>query len=88
MTRAEVVTLEPWIDLSVAVPNDRLGAVLGDLSRRRVRVRGSTARGPNQIIQGDGPLAELLNYATDLRSMTGGTGTFTQLPVGYRPKGS
>ncbi|MDO9527545.1 MAG: elongation factor G [Syntrophales bacterium] len=69
--------LEPIVDLEIEIPNEYMGDVIGDLNGRRGRVLGMDTRGSNQIIKGQVPLAEILAYAPDLRSMTSGRGTFT-----------
>ena len=68
--------LEPIVDLEIEIPDEYMGDVIGDLNGRRGRVLGMDTRGSNQIIKGQLPLAEILTYAPDLRSMTSGRGTF------------
>jgi elongation factor G len=76
--KASPVLLEPIAIISVDVPSDLLGDVLGDLNSRRARVAGTTPAGPGrQIINAHVPEAEILRYAADLRSLTGGRGRFT-----------
>ena len=72
------VLLEPISTLSVTVPNQYAGDIMGDLNRRRGRVLGMDhlANG-KQVITADVPSSELYGYSTDLRSMTGGAGTFS-----------
>ncbi|MGW7264059.1 elongation factor G [Streptomyces sp. NPDC054842] len=77
--------LEPVADVTVTVPGDAVGGVLGDLAARRGRVGGSTARGGAAVITATVPLAELFGYATRLRSRTQGRGVFTARPAGYAP---
>ncbi|MER5624889.1 elongation factor G [Streptosporangium sp. NPDC002544] len=77
--------LEPLAEVTVTVPDDAVGGVLGDLSARRGRVSGSTARAGTVVITATVPLAELFGYATRLRSRTQGRGTFTTRPSGYAP---
>jgi elongation factor G len=69
--------LEPIVNIDIEIPDEYLGDVIGDLNSRRGRVLGMDARGTNQIVKGVVPLAEILKYAPDLRSMTSGRGTFT-----------
>ncbi len=69
--------LEPIVDLEIEISDEYMGDVIGDLNGRRGRVIGMDTRGSNQIIKGQVPLAEILTYASDLRSMTSGRGTFT-----------
>ncbi|BAW03711.1 elongation factor G [Nocardia seriolae] len=77
--------LEPLVELTVTVPEDHVGAVLGDLAARRGRVTGSLTRTGTVVLTATVPLAELFGYATRLRSRTQGRGTFTTRPLGYAP---
>ncbi|TMR94525.1 elongation factor G [Nonomuraea basaltis] len=81
----EMVLLEPVAEVTVTVPEESAGGVLGDLAARRGRVSGSTARAGTVVITATVPLAELFGYATRLRSRTQGRGTFTTRPGGYAP---
>ncbi|MEU6468052.1 elongation factor G [Streptomyces massasporeus] len=80
-----MVLLEPVVEVTVTVPEDAVGGVLGDLAARRGRVTGSAARAGAAIVTATVPLAELFGYATRLRSRTQGRGTFTARPTGYAP---
>ena len=80
-----MVLLEPVVEVTVTVPEDAVGGVLGDLAARRGRVTGSVARAGAAIVTATVPLAELFGYATRLRSRTQGRGTFTARPTGYAP---
>ncbi|MEU6064283.1 elongation factor G [Streptomyces sp. NPDC047082] len=80
-----MVLLEPVVEVTVTMPDDAVGGVLGDLAARRGRVSGSTARGGAAMVTATVPLAELFGYATRLRSRTQGRGTFTARPTGYAP---
>lgn len=80
-----MVLLEPVVEVTVTVPDDAVGGVLGDLSARRGRVSGSVARAGTAVITATVPLAELFGYATRLRSRTRGRGTFTTRPTGFAP---
>jgi elongation factor G len=71
------ILLEPIMDVDITVPEDCMGAIPADLNSRRGRVLGVEARSKNQTIKAKVPLAELYRYATDLRSMTGGRGSYT-----------
>ncbi|VEU59134.1 elongation factor G [Mesomycoplasma neurolyticum] len=71
------VLLEPIMDVSVVVPADYSGDVMGDLSRRRGQVKEQETRGDGaNIIRADVPLSEMFGYSTQLRSMTSGRGTY------------
>ncbi|MFJ1968419.1 elongation factor G [Streptomyces sp. NPDC087903] len=80
-----MVLLEPVVEVTVTVPEDAVGGVLGDLAARRGRVSGSVARAGTAAVTATVPLAELFGYATRLRSRTQGRGTFTARPAGYAP---
>lgn len=84
LAAAETVHAEPWMSLSVVAPDEAIGRVVGELSRRRGKIRGSETRGTMQVLIAEAPLAELIGYATALRSLTAGRGIFTMEPVGYR----
>ncbi|MFF0753145.1 elongation factor G [Streptomyces sp. NPDC004267] len=84
---SEMTLLEPVAEVTVTVPEDAVGTVLGDLATRRGRVTGSTTRGGTAVLTATVPLAELFGYASRLRSRTQGRGTFTTRPAGYAPAG-
>ena len=69
--------LEPIVNIMIEIPDEYMGDVIGDLNSRRGKVLGMDTMGNHQIIKGQVPLAEILKYAPDLRSMTSGRGTFT-----------
>jgi elongation factor G len=69
--------LEPIMALEIVVPEECVGDVMGDLNSRRGRVGGVDSAGGRQVVKALAPLAEILRYATDLTSMTGGRGQFT-----------
>lgn len=76
--KAGLVLLEPVCDLTVIVPDDSVGDIMGDLSSRRGRIEGTEAIGKGWTqIKAKVPQGEVLRYAIDLRSKTGGRGTFT-----------
>lgn len=74
--KARPVLLEPVMTVEVIVPEENTGDITGDLNRRRGRLLNVDAKGHNQIIKAAVPMAEILTYAPDLRSMTSGRGTF------------
>ncbi|MEU6271104.1 elongation factor G [Streptomyces populi] len=80
-----VVLLEPVAEVTVTVPEEAVGGVLGDLAARRGRVSGSLTRVGTSVVTATVPLAELFGYATRLRSRTQGRGTFTTRPAGLAP---
>jgi elongation factor G len=75
--RAKAVLLEPIFKVEVVTPEDFLGDVIGDLSRRRGRVEGQERRGNALAVAAHVPLSEMFGYATDVRSMTQGRATYT-----------
>jgi elongation factor G len=75
--RAKPVLLEPIMAVEVVTPEEFLGEVIGDLSRRRGKVQGQEPRGNALAVQALVPLAEMFGYATDLRSSTQGRATYT-----------
>ncbi|MEE1819426.1 elongation factor G [Streptomyces sp. SP18ES09] len=84
--RASVMTLlEPVAEVTVTVPAESVGAVLGDLAARRGRVTDQATRSGTAVVGATVPLAELFGYAHRLRGRTQGRGTFTTRPAGYAP---
>ncbi len=75
--KANPVLLEPVMAVEVVTPEDFLGDVIGDLSRRRGKVQGQDQRGNALAVQAFVPLGEMFGYATDLRSSTQGRATYT-----------
>jgi len=69
--------LEPIMMVTVTTPEEFMGDIMGDLNSRRGKVLGMDSVGKNQIINAHVPMAEFLSYSPDLRSMTGGRGTYT-----------
>jgi elongation factor G len=85
MQKASPVILEPVMSLEVVTPEDFMGDVISDISRRRGRIGGQEPRGNTQVISALAPLAEMFGYATDLRSRTQGRATFTMQFSHYEP---
>ena len=76
--KATPVLLEPIAALSVVVPDKFTGDVMGDINKRRGRVLGmESIYNGKQVIKADVPMSELIGYNTELRSITGGIGTFS-----------
>jgi elongation factor G len=75
--RANPVLLEPIMAVEVVTPQDFIGDVIGDLSRRRGHVEGQEPRGNAVAVKGSVPLSAMFGYATDLRSSTQGRATYT-----------
>ncbi len=74
---ANPVLLEPIMKVVVTAPDENIGDVIGDLNSRRGRVLRVDAKGNHQMIEANAPMSEMLKYAPDLNSKTGGRGTFT-----------
>ncbi len=81
--RAGLILLEPIMDIEVTVPEEYMGAVIGDLNSRRCKITSLGQRGHLKVIRGDIPLAETFDYANALRSLTQGRGTYTMEPSYY-----
>ncbi|MGK2878833.1 MAG: elongation factor G [Solirubrobacterales bacterium] len=75
--RAKPVLLEPVMKVEVVTPEDFLGDVIGDLSRRRGKVAGQEPRGNAMAVDATVPLSEMFGYATDVRSATQGRASYT-----------
>jgi len=73
---AKPVILEPMMKVEVEVPEDYMGDVIGDISKRRGQVSGMGDRSGNKIVDAFVPLSEMFGYSTDLRSMTQGRATY------------
>ena len=76
LSKAGCVLLEPFMKLEVFVDDEYLGAILSDLSGKRGRVLGQEEKGHVVAVKAEVPMAELRNYAIELKSMTSGTGSF------------
>ena len=77
MESAEPVLLEPIMTVTVSVPEDSVGDVIGDLNGRRGRPLGMEPKGAVTDVKAEVPLAEMLSYGPDLRSITGGRGDYS-----------
>jgi elongation factor G len=80
---ADPVLLEPIMRLDIAVPEENVGDVMGDMSSRRGRVLGMDPGPGTTVIHVEVPMAEVLGYAPDLNSMTGGRGDYTMQLLRY-----
>ncbi|MET0127107.1 MAG: elongation factor G [Solirubrobacterales bacterium] len=76
---ADPYLLEPIVALTIAVPEDAVGDVIGDLNSRRGRPLGMEPKGTATEIKAEVPMAEVLDYAPDLRAITGGRGDYTMV---------
>ena len=75
--KAKPVLLEPIMDVRITVPESMMGDIMSDLNTRRGRVQGMDTIGIKSVVTAEVPLAEMLRYGNDLRSMTGGRGIYT-----------
>ncbi len=79
MQEARPVLLEPIVSVAVRVPEEQMGDIIGDLNSKRGRIQGMEPGGDGTTtVRAQVPMAEMLRYASDLRSLTGGRGTFEQ----------
>ena len=76
---ADPQLLEPIFKVEVDIPEEFMGNVIGDLNSRRGKIHSMTSRHGSQIVDAEVPLATMFGYATDLRSLTQGRGTFTMI---------
>lgn len=84
--KAHPILLEPMVDLEVTVPSDKLGDISGDLASRRARLHNTLHSADGKVtVIAQAPLAELSDYATRLKSMTGGEGQWSIQLSGYEP---
>jgi elongation factor G len=74
---AAPVLMEPIMDVKITVPDSMMGDIMGDLNTRRGRVQGMDSVGNKSVVNAQAPLAEMMRYGNDLRSMTGGRGIYT-----------
>ena len=84
--KARPVLLEPYMKVEVVVPEEYTGDVMGDLSARRANIAGLDTRGDGvSSVHAHAPLGEMFGYATNLRNMTQGRGSFTMEFEKYEP---
>ena len=91
--QAGPTVLEPVMDVEVAIPDEHMGDIIGDLNSRRGRVQATESRGSGAVIKAQVPMSEMLEYASVLTSLTGGKGAFhmdfshyEDVPAGLRDK--
>ena len=77
LEEANVVLIEPIMDVEIVVPGDFMGQVTGDINSRRGRIQGMEMKGRNETVKASVPLAEMFKYSSTLRSVTGGKGNYT-----------
>jgi elongation factor G len=77
LSEGQPMLLEPIMNIKVIIPGDFTGDIMSDLNTKRARVQGMNPAGGNNIVEAQAPLAEVLRYAIDLKSITQGKGTFS-----------
>ena len=77
LAEAQPILLEPIMNIKITVPGDLTGDIIGDLNTKRARVQGMNPVGDTNVIEAQVPMAEVLRYAIDLKSMTQGRGSYT-----------
>jgi elongation factor G len=82
--KAEAYLLEPIVEMTISTPEDTVGDVIGDLNSRRGHPLGMEPKGSMTEIKAEVPMAEVLDYAPDLRAITGGRGDFTMEFLRYQ----
>ena len=80
---ARPVLLEPVVTIEITIPSRFMGDITGDLNSRRGRIQGMDAQGDQQIIRAQIPYMEIMNYGSQLRSATGGEGSYAIEPSHY-----
>ncbi|MFC1703657.1 elongation factor G [Candidatus Omnitrophota bacterium] len=83
MVAAGPVLLEPVMNVDVVIPPDYTGQITGDFSSRRGRIMGMDSKGKQDVVKAHVPLAEMFKYSSDLRSMTGGRGSYSMSFAGF-----
>ena len=81
--KANPIILEPVMKIETVTPEDYMGDVIGDLNARRGKIQNMESKNKLQYIRGTVPLSEMFGYATILRSMTQGRGTYNMEPSHY-----
>jgi len=85
MEKVKPTLLEPIMDVEIEAPQECSGDIMGDLNSRRGRVQGMDARGKNQVVKAQVPMAEMLNYQSTLNSITAARGSFHMQFSHYDP---
>jgi elongation factor G len=83
--KAHPVLLEPVMRVEVVVPEEYMGDVIGDVTKRRGHIQSMETRGGSQVINARVPLAQMFGYATDIRSRTQGRGSYSMHFDRYEP---
>ena len=78
LEQAKPILLEPIMKIDIIIPNDYMGDVIADINKKRGRVMGMEPEEDKQKVTAEVPLAEIRKYATELRSLTQGRGSFSK----------
>lgn len=81
--KSKPVILEPIVHIEITVPSRFMGDITGDLNSRRGRIEGMDSQGPMQVVRAHIPMMEIMDYETQLRSVTGGEGSYSTEPSHY-----
>ena len=81
--KSKPVILEPIVHIEITVPARFMGDITGDLNSRRGRIEGMDSQGQMQVVRAHIPMMEIMDYETQLRSVTGGEGSYTTEPSHY-----
>jgi len=84
LKKAHPILLEPIMSIEVVLPEEYMGAVVGDLNSRRAKIEQMEQKANRRIIKGSAPLSEMFGYATILRNLTQGRATYTMEPSHYK----
>lgn len=83
--KSNPVLLEPIYEMSIVVPEESVGDIMGDMNSRRGRILSMDTKGRSSVVNAHVPLKEILTYSPDLNSMTGGKGSYTMQLHAYEP---
>ncbi|HZE97496.1 MAG TPA: elongation factor G [Planctomycetota bacterium] len=81
--KSKPVILEPVVHIEITVPSKFMGDITGDLNSRRGRIEGMDSQGQMQVVRAHIPMMEIMDYETQLRSVTGGEGSYSTEPSHY-----
>ncbi|MGC1955027.1 MAG: elongation factor G, partial [Gammaproteobacteria bacterium] len=86
VSKAKPIVLEPIVDIQITVPQENMGDIASDLSSKRGRINGTESLPAGMVmVSGQAPLGELDNYASQLKAVTGGAGSYTIAFSHYDP---
>ncbi|MFO8143053.1 MAG: elongation factor G, partial [Dehalococcoidales bacterium] len=77
LAKGQPILLEPIMNVKITAPEEFTGDIIGDLNGKRARVQGMNPEGNTNVVEAQAPLAEMLRYSIDLKSITQGRGSYT-----------